>query len=45
MQDIVLITGGGNGIGRLMALRFATLGSTVVLWDIDENGLKAGLLF
>ncbi|XP_006821780.1 epidermal retinol dehydrogenase 2-like [Saccoglossus kowalevskii] len=34
--DIVLITGAGSGIGRLMALRFATLQSVVILWDIDE---------
>ncbi|XP_077990327.1 epidermal retinol dehydrogenase 2-like [Glandiceps talaboti] len=35
--DIVLITGAGNGIGRLMALRFAKLGCVLVLWDIDAN--------
>ena len=27
-----------------MALSFAKLGSTLVLWDIDENGLKKGLI-
>ena len=39
---MILITGAANGIGRLMALRFAALGATVVLWDIDETGLKNG---
>ncbi|NXS56621.1 RDHE2 dehydrogenase, partial [Brachypteracias leptosomus] len=38
--EIVLITGAGSGIGRLLALKFASLGATVVLWDINEEGLK-----
>lgn len=36
---VVLITGGGSGIGRLMALRFAALGAKVVLWDMNKDGL------
>jgi len=36
--QIVLITGGGSGIGRLMAQRFARLGCTVVTWDINQTG-------
>lgn len=28
----------GSGLGRLMSLRFASLGSKLVLWDIDEVG-------
>lgn len=36
--QIVLITGGGSGIGRLMSLRFARLGATVVTWDINKPG-------
>lgn len=36
---VVLITGGGSGIGRLMALRFAKLGAKVVLWDMNKEGL------
>jgi len=36
----VLITGGASGIGRLMALRFATLGARIVLWDRQEALLQ-----
>ncbi len=39
--QIVLITGGGSGLGRLMAIKFALLGSRVVLWDINTKGLEA----
>ncbi|NWV26373.1 RDHE2 dehydrogenase, partial [Origma solitaria] len=38
--EIVLITGAGSGIGRLLSLKFASLGATVVLWDINEEGLN-----
>ncbi|NWI87518.1 RDHE2 dehydrogenase, partial [Pitta sordida] len=38
--EIVLITGAASGIGRLLSLKFASLGATVVLWDINEEGLK-----
>merc|ERR1719348_1953833 len=38
--QIVLITGGGSGIGRLLCLRFGKLGATVVTWDINEAGNK-----
>lgn len=38
--EIVLITGAGSGIGRLLSLKFASLGATVVLWDINQDGLK-----
>lgn len=35
---VVLITGAGSGIGRLMSLRFAALGCRLVLWDVNEAG-------
>ncbi|XP_059142350.1 protein dhs-3-like [Physella acuta] len=36
--QVVLITGAGSGLGRLMSLRFAVLGCKLVLWDVDERG-------
>ena len=36
--QVVLVTGGGSGIGRLMCLRFARLGAKVVTWDINSLG-------
>ncbi|KAM6989516.1 epidermal retinol dehydrogenase 2-like [Tautogolabrus adspersus] len=38
--EVVLITGSGSGIGRLMAQEFAALGTVLVLWDINEDGMK-----
>ncbi|XP_057326447.1 epidermal retinol dehydrogenase 2-like isoform X2 [Microplitis mediator] len=37
--EIALVTGGGGGLGRLLSLRLANLGATVVVWDINENGI------
>nr|XP_033334922.1 estradiol 17-beta-dehydrogenase 11-like [Megalopta genalis] len=34
--EIALVTGGGGGLGRLIALRLANLGATVVIWDVDK---------
>jgi 3-oxoacyl-[acyl-carrier protein] reductase len=40
LQDkVALITGGGNGIGRATAVRFAAEGAAVVVADLDEAGL------
>uniref|UniRef100_A0A5F9CRU2 Short chain dehydrogenase/reductase family 16C member 5 n=1 Tax=Oryctolagus cuniculus TaxID=9986 RepID=A0A5F9CRU2_RABIT len=36
--EIVLITGAGSGLGRLLALQFARLGSVLVLWDVNKEG-------
>ncbi|GFN89444.1 retinol dehydrogenase 10 [Plakobranchus ocellatus] len=35
---VVLVTGAGSGLGRLMSLRFAAQGCRLVLWDINEDG-------
>lgn len=36
----MLITGSADGVGRQIALNFAPLGATLVLWDIDDEGNK-----
>ncbi|KAM9302566.1 epidermal retinol dehydrogenase 2 [Morus bassanus] len=38
--EIVLITGAGSGVGRQLSLKLARLGATLVLWDINQEGLK-----
>lgn len=35
---IVLVTGGGSGIGRLLCLKFAQKGAKIVTWDINAAG-------
>ena len=35
---VVVITGGGGGLGRLMSLKLADLGAVVVSLDINEEG-------
>lgn len=37
-KEKVVITGGGSGLGRLLALKLSKLGATVVVWDINRQG-------
>lgn len=37
-NQVVLITGGGGGVGKHLALNFARMNSKVVLWDINRDG-------
>lgn len=39
-DKVALITGGGNGIGRATAIRFAREGAKVVVADLDVEGLE-----
>ncbi|KAK0178539.1 hypothetical protein PV327_007420 [Microctonus hyperodae] len=34
--EIALITGAASGIGKLMAVKLASLGARVVVWDINK---------
>ena len=38
--QVVLITGGGGGVGRLLALNFAKLNARIVIWDINQEAIK-----
>ncbi|XP_044272425.1 estradiol 17-beta-dehydrogenase 11 [Tribolium madens] len=38
--EIILITGGGGGLGRLLALRLARLDAIVVLWDVNVKAVE-----
>ncbi|CAD5215898.1 unnamed protein product [Bursaphelenchus okinawaensis] len=37
-EQTVLITGAASGVGRLLAVKFASLGCKLVLWDINNLG-------
>lgn len=39
--EVVVLTGAGSGIGRLMALRLAKAGCKLALWDISKQGVEA----
>lgn len=38
--EIALVTGGGGGLGRLIALRLTKLDVIVVIWDVNKAGLE-----
>ena len=38
--DIVLVTGAAQGLGKELALQFATQGGVIVLWDINGSKLE-----
>lgn len=38
--QVVVITGGGSGIGRILAVKFADKGCTPVIWDLNQEGMR-----
>ena len=39
-DDVALVTGAGQGLGRHLALLLADCGATLVLWDIDKEKVR-----
>ncbi|XP_014214233.1 estradiol 17-beta-dehydrogenase 11-like [Copidosoma floridanum] len=39
-DEVALVTGAAGGIGRLVAVKLAKRGCTLVLWDIDKSGVE-----
>lgn len=35
--DVILITGGGHGLGKELAVELAKLGAVIVIWDIHDT--------
>ncbi|OAD54371.1 Short-chain dehydrogenase/reductase family 16C member 6 [Eufriesea mexicana] len=40
IREVVLVTGGGGGLGRLITLRLANLGAIMVIWDVNQEGIE-----
>lgn len=36
--ELAMVTGGGGGLGRLLAMRLTKLGAKVIVWDINQDG-------
>src|SRR5690606_41412023 len=39
-NKVIIVTGGGNGIGRELVLHLLSKGASVAAVDIDKNGLQ-----
>ncbi|XP_043270140.1 estradiol 17-beta-dehydrogenase 11-like isoform X2 [Venturia canescens] len=37
--EVILVTGGAAGIGRLIAIKMSMLDAHVIVWDINESGV------
>ncbi|KAK0075783.1 hypothetical protein PV325_006385 [Microctonus aethiopoides] len=43
--EIALITGAASGIGKLIAVKLASLGARVIIWDINKLGVDRSFFF